>query len=85
MLKSLNWLMLLCCDKSNIISCSIQVDTEKVPKFCESLNIDSVPTCLIYHKKELKVRQIYNFALFSLYQLTRANTFWDNRTLTTLE
>lgn len=31
-----------------------QVDTEKVSKFSETNNIDSVPTCLFYLKKELK-------------------------------
>ncbi|XP_063686564.1 glutaredoxin-3-like [Bolinopsis microptera] len=31
-----------------------QVDTEKVSKFSETNNIDSVPTCLFYLQKELK-------------------------------
>lgn len=31
-----------------------QVDTEKVSKFSEAQNIESVPTCLVYHKSLLK-------------------------------
>ena len=34
---------------------SVQVDTERVAKFSETHGIDSVPTCLFYVKKELKV------------------------------
>ena len=33
----------------------MQVDTEKVSKFSETHNIESVPTCLIYLKSKIKV------------------------------